>query len=139
MARARGRRGLCRTGVEWSHYDRVSPDGACALCELGPLIFGAGLTAETCDEAAREEPVADFWGCGSSDSEGEDEGAGGDEEDDVEGDEESDADSDEGASLESEEDSDEEGQYDEDEDNDAEDDDDDGEDGGAELKLTLRV
>ncbi|RYP73644.1 hypothetical protein DL771_003532 [Monosporascus sp. 5C6A] len=120
-ARARGRRGLCRTGVEWSHYDRVSPDEACALCELGPLIFGGGLTAETCDEAAREEPPADFWGGGSSDTEGEDDGVGGDEEDD--------ADSDEGASLESEADSGGEERYDEDGD-----DDDDGEDGGAELK-----
>ncbi|RYP11373.1 hypothetical protein DL765_007803 [Monosporascus sp. GIB2] len=141
MARARGRRGLCRTGVEWSHYDRVSPDEACALCELGPLIFGGALTAETCDEAAREEPVAGFSGCGSSDSEGDDDGTVDDEEDDAVEDEGSDVDSDdeddwdEGASLESEEDSDDEEEEEEEDEDDEDNNDDDGENGGAELKM----
>ena len=64
-ARARGRAGLCRTGVVWSTYQRVSVDEACVACELLfdtllPSIVtvgiscggGAPLTAETCDEAA---------------------------------------------------------------------------------------
>ncbi|KAI1757229.1 hypothetical protein F4782DRAFT_525986 [Xylaria castorea] len=49
-ARRHRRRGVCRTGIDYSHYDRVSEE-YCLFCEifLGGEI--SGLTAEICDEA----------------------------------------------------------------------------------------
>ena len=102
MARRRGRPGLCRTGVVWSTYTRVSADEACVVCELlcGALLSttttttaaaGARLTAETCDEAAVDpleavyEPEASGsgdvdavqWAWGDEEEDGARDGGGG--------------------------------------------------------------
>ncbi|CAJ2512198.1 Uu.00g052130.m01.CDS01 [Anthostomella pinea] len=50
-ARAKGRRGVCRKGVEYAFYDRIS-DELCLMCEL---FSGDGnempCSVEACDEA----------------------------------------------------------------------------------------
>ncbi|KAI1502383.1 hypothetical protein F5X99DRAFT_408113 [Biscogniauxia marginata] len=61
-------RGVCRTGVEWRHYDKLGAE-VCALCEIKGEL--EGLTAETCDEAALTPPEVIF------DNEDEDEEDGG--------------------------------------------------------------
>ena len=62
-ARRAGRRGLCKTGVVWNTYERVSPDEVCLACELAPEL--RLLRAETCDEAAAD-PLEGLYGpcCG---------------------------------------------------------------------------
>ncbi|KAI1079150.1 hypothetical protein F5B20DRAFT_581569 [Whalleya microplaca] len=45
------RRGLCRTGVEFAHYDKVANE-LCLMCELREEI--GALTAETCPEGELE-------------------------------------------------------------------------------------
>ncbi|KAI2636084.1 hypothetical protein GGS21DRAFT_64337 [Xylaria nigripes] len=49
QARANRRRGVCRTGIDWSYYDRTATE-SCLYCELyhgGEIPL---LTAETCEE-----------------------------------------------------------------------------------------
>ena len=66
-ARRRGRPGLCKTGLVWSTYPRVSPDEVCVVCELADRGRGVGggapVCAEFCDEAA-VDPLEDLFGPG---------------------------------------------------------------------------
>ncbi|KAI1486642.1 hypothetical protein F5X96DRAFT_220330 [Biscogniauxia mediterranea] len=49
--------GLCRKGVEFSHYDKRS-DELCILCEVQSEVDS--LSAETCDEAIITPPTVVF-------------------------------------------------------------------------------
>ncbi|KAI1426884.1 hypothetical protein F5Y12DRAFT_239023 [Xylaria sp. FL1777] len=55
QARKNRKRGLCRTGIDWATYDRVSEED-CLFCEIylgGEL---SGLTADNCDEGGEPWP-----------------------------------------------------------------------------------
>ncbi len=55
QARINRQRGLCKTGIRWAYYDRVSED-SCLYCEIylgGEL---SDLTAETCDQGGEPWP-----------------------------------------------------------------------------------
>ncbi|KAI8632459.1 hypothetical protein F5Y19DRAFT_364761 [Xylariaceae sp. FL1651] len=49
------RRGVCRTGIEYTHYDRPAHE-PCLYCELESGGDILRLTAETCDEGGEPWP-----------------------------------------------------------------------------------
>ncbi|OTA69102.1 hypothetical protein K449DRAFT_446662 [Hypoxylon sp. EC38] len=53
-ARQNGKRGCCRTGVEYTFYDRIARE-LCIACELRFPI--SKLNADTCDEAMSETRI----------------------------------------------------------------------------------
>ncbi|TRX96601.1 hypothetical protein FHL15_002503 [Xylaria flabelliformis] len=53
QARSNRGRGICGTGIDYAHYDRVSDDD-CLFCEIYLSGEISNLTAEICSEA--EEP-----------------------------------------------------------------------------------
>jgi hypothetical protein len=54
-ARKNGRRGVCQTGINWSHYDRVSAED-CLWCEMAVAGEIDSFTAETCPEGGEPWP-----------------------------------------------------------------------------------
>ncbi|GAW14423.1 hypothetical protein ANO14919_038250 [Xylariales sp. No.14919] len=56
QARSNCQRGICKKGIEWSHYDRTS-DENCLFCEIYLGGETSELTANNCDEGG--EPWAE--------------------------------------------------------------------------------
>ncbi|KAI3322121.1 hypothetical protein HD806DRAFT_137787 [Xylariaceae sp. AK1471] len=54
-ARKNGRRGVCRTGIDWSHYDRISEE-YCLWCEIEISGEVEDLTAQNCPEGGEPWP-----------------------------------------------------------------------------------
>ncbi len=71
VARRIGRRGCCRTGVEFRYYDKDANE-LCIMCEVEEVI--AELNAETCDEAYSETRVGYNRDGDGDDSDDEEEG-----------------------------------------------------------------
>ncbi|GAW27170.1 hypothetical protein SAMD00023353_7800320 [Rosellinia necatrix] len=54
-ARKNGIRGVCRRGVEYSYYDRVSEEN-CLYCEIYLGTEPLNITADECDEGGEPWP-----------------------------------------------------------------------------------